>query len=116
MKLHEHKNKYDSQFPFLNWFFVIIRNVIIDDVRKNKIKIYELTDNIPSPELAITPDITKHILSAPENYQEALKLRYIEDQDFSEIAKKLNTSEANVRKKISRGIEYLRQKFKGESL
>ncbi len=113
LKLHENKDKYKSDFPFLNWFFVIIRNTIIDDIRKNKIKWTELKDSIPSPETISTPDITPHIQSAPEAYREALYLRYVEDKDFSEIAQKLNTSEANIRKKMSRGIEYIKQKMKG---
>lgn len=38
----------------------------------------------------------------------ALEMRYTEDLDFDEIAKKLQTSPANIRQLISRAIRKLR--------
>ena len=49
----------------------------------------------------------------PENYKIAIKLRFIEEKDYSEIAKQLNTTETNARQLVSRAIKKLK-KLAGE--
>ena len=46
----------------------------------------------------------------------ALSLRYYEEHEFLEIAQKLNTSSANARKIISRGIKKLKSALVGGDL
>ena len=49
----------------------------------------------------------------PENYKLAIKLRFIEEKDYGEIAKQLNTTETNARQLVSRAIKKLK-KLAGE--
>ncbi len=116
LKLHEHRDKYLKNHPFLTWFFVIIRNSIIDDIRKTKPTI-EFQDRLPA-EIKDEPHQTASevIDQAPESYREALHLRYVEEKDFEEIARKLNLTPDNVRKKISRGLQHLRSLNKKDTL
>lgn len=116
LKLHEHRDKYLKNHPFLTWFFVIIKNSIIDEVRKIKPTV-EFQDILTAEiKVELNRTASEIIDQAPESYREALHLRYVEEKDFEEIAEKLNLSPDNVRKKISRGLQHLRALNKKDSL
>ncbi len=120
LKLHENREKYDPSLLFAPWLFTISRNVLIDwyrlkkDIPMDKIEI--VVDTL-SEEVKVDDekwDIKAMIESLPENYKQMIELRYIEDLDFEEIAKKLNIKESNVRKIVSRGVIKLRKLVLGE--
>ena len=43
----------------------------------------------------------------PQNYQEVISLRLIQELDYADIAQMLNKTEVNIRKLYSRGIQKL---------
>ena len=114
-KFHNSKHLYNSKYPLIKWIYTICRSELLDAVKKNKVSLVELKE--------------EHIVSTPKENEEsinldsekslsmkeikALKLRYFSDEDFVEISKKLNTSEVNSRKLVSRGLKKLRTKFLG---
>lgn len=111
MKLHKARLHYDPSFPFLPWLFTVCKSVMVDSLRKAK-TVYEDLDEaaveqavaeipVERPEL---PDMT----GLPEAQRKALELRYSQDLSFEEISKRLETSPANVRQLISRGLKRLR--------
>lgn len=117
LKLHEHRMKYDTKQLFAPWLFTLTRHVLIDWYRVKK--------DIPVEQIEVLVDlqvtaekqesnIDELLSELPAKYKEMIELRYIEDLDFGEIARRLKLSESNVRKILSRGILQLRKKMLGE--
>ena len=106
---------YKENFLVLPWFFTIAKSVLIDELRKekkNQVLEEEVYDLIKAEsEISINPptDIDEMINQLPEVQKQALKLRYVNENTFEEIAETLNLKSDNVRKIISRGINRLRQ-------
>ena len=116
LKLHLNKEKYNTSQPFLPWFFVIVKNTMIDEFRKKKEFIeYEDTIMTKSEEARLDIDLDSAVQSLNPKYQKVLEMRYIDDLDFDEIAKSLSTTSQNVRKIVSRAVTELKNKFKGVS-
>ena len=116
-KFHNSRHLYNSKHLLIKWIYIICRSELLDAVKKNKVSLVELKEEhiVSTPkenEESIDLDSEKS-LSIKE--REALKLRYLSDEDFSKISEKLNTSEVNSRKLVSRGLKKLRAKFIGET-
>ncbi len=109
MKLHVYKEKFNSEQPFLPWFFVLVKNTMLDELRKKKPTI-EFNEELFStdPETNYDFDIHEAMTSLNPRYQKVLEMRYIDDLDFDRIAFELNTSSQNIRKMVSRGIRMLK--------
>ena len=83
----------------------------------NKAKFVQLSEDqlsVEPTELNDKIDLDS-IKTLSEKEKQALKLRYYSEEDFIEISKALNTSEANSRKLVSRGIKKLKAKLLGET-
>jgi RNA polymerase sigma-70 factor (ECF subfamily) len=114
MKVHKSKHLYNKSLPFLPWLFTVTKNSLIDEVRKSNQRQphVEVTDVIAAPELALTPsvqDVAPYLRALPENQKRVVELRYVEEKTFIEISAILNTSEVNVRKLLSRGLQRIRE-------
>lgn len=114
-KLHRSRDQYNSQYPFLPWLFTIARNALFDFARKTSIEnkrflSQENFESVSAPLVIEGLNIT--LLAAtgslPENQKAAVKLRYMEEWSFEDIAKKLKTSPQNARQLASRGVKALR--------
>ncbi|MBC76084.1 MAG: hypothetical protein CME64_08715 [Halobacteriovoraceae bacterium] len=117
VKFHKSRNLYQKKYEVLPWIFTITKSEFLDFVKKRKIDTVEY-QNEHSPILDPTADQLFDLddqkqLSTKE--RSAIKERYYNDKDFSEIADLLKTSESNTRKIISRGIKKIRAKLKGEN-
>lgn len=123
LKLHHCRNRYDHAFPFAPWLYTVCRSVLLDHLRATSRNIEDASEQqllekvaheTPADGSEITPEITMERLAAagiPENQKAALLMRYRDDLSFEEIAAALNTSPANVRQLISRGVRRLRTLF-----
>lgn len=123
-KLHQSRNTYNSNFPFLPWIFTITKNVLFDNLRKVKKRVQAIplneeilnqsTEQIEEEKIEI---LESALNSLTENQKKALTLRYLDDWSFEAIAQTLNTSTSNSRKLVSRGVMSLKEIFskKGES-
>lgn len=121
LKLHRMRAKYRPMEPFAPWLYAMMRNVLIDHIRKMKAGIQplfepELFDSAQASSLSNGKNAEASDLSQVPGFhrlrtrqREALQLRYRDERSFSEIADHLDTSEANVRKLISRAIGKLRK-------
>lgn len=116
LKLHKSRGQYDSNIPFLVWLFTITRSVMIDYFRKQKRTLETFdTEFVEASHSAALSSIPAHITNVldisaiPERYQSVLKMRYLEDLSFEEMASKLNTSSSNARQLVSRAIRMLRK-------
>tara|TARA_R110002072_G_scaffold534_6_gene4083 strand:- start:256781 stop:257314 length:534 start_codon:yes stop_codon:yes gene_type:complete len=115
-KFHKSRHLYNSEYPLLKWLYTISKSVLLDSFKKNKMAFVELEEK----HMPINDDIYESPIdidsenNLSQNEKDALKLRYYSDQDFDEISKVLNTSEANSRKLVSRAIKKLKTKFQGD--
>jgi RNA polymerase sigma-70 factor (ECF subfamily) len=105
----------------LGWLLTIARNELIDSVRRGRVvddtrrrlamEPLELSDlDIAAVEQeAADADLMAHLREVlPEDQLEALKARVIDERDYAEIARDLQTSQSVVRKRVSRALAQLR--------
>lgn len=117
LKLHKARHHYDPSFPLMPWLFTVAKSAMLDAFRKSKAIKEDASEKMP--ELAVGADADLK-LEAPDlsglndSQRAAIEYRYREDLSFEEIAKRLETSPANVRQLISRGIKKLKSLRKGE--
>lgn len=106
----------DSLLPLLNR---MARNDIINQVRKNKVRLAwegELVDELKSSMAAdanliareLRAEIDAEIIRMPHNMKHCFQLSRQEDQTIKEIALKLSLSEQTVKNNISEALKRLR--------
>ena len=117
VKFHNSRHLYNSKHPLLKWIYTICRSELLDSIKKNKAKFVQLSgDQLSNEPTELNDKIDlDSIKTLSEKEKQALKLRYYSEEDFIEISKVLNTSEANSRKLVSRGIKKLKVKLLGET-
>lgn len=112
LKLHSARGHYDPSFPFVPWLFTICRSVLTDQLRKKARTLEDLN------EVAVKEAVAEEVESAasppdlnelPVTQRKAVELRYGSEMPFDEIAKRLETTPANVRQLVSRAIRRLRR-------
>lgn len=65
--------------------------------------------------LALRREVLDAVLALPEPYRAAVLLRYVHDADFAAIAARTATGEANVRQRVSRGLQMVRDRLAARS-
>lgn len=114
VKIHKSKHLYDKTFQVLPWIFTITKTVMIDEIRKDKKHSLneEINDELVSS-IETYENKEKNVSTLleylPENQKSVMQMRYIEEKTFEEIALRLKTSPANIRKIVSRGIKRLKE-------
>lgn len=112
-RLHEKRELY-SGTPFAPWFFVLIKNLLIDEYRsldrKNRTdlndqiieKIYSKKDDVELDEL---------LKILPLDSQKLVRDYYIEGVSYEEIEEKTGLSQMNLRQRLSRAMKVLRKSY-----
>lgn len=112
-KLHKSRMNYDPSYLLPKWIYTICKSELLDFFKKNKLKYVELNEEQLS--FDESSGLTKFDIESEKSLSEkeklAIELRYYNDNDFKDISKKLDISESNARKLISRGIKKLRTKY-----
>jgi RNA polymerase sigma-70 factor (ECF subfamily) len=120
IKAWENRKKYDpSKSSFSSWIYTIARNTIIDHYRVFK-NIDELSIDLTDHDEAKNPKLNaESVLNAEkvreaiskltDSYKEILLLRFIEDLEYSEIAKVMGKSEGSIRIMQFRAMKELKQ-------
>jgi RNA polymerase sigma factor (sigma-70 family) len=123
---------FKSEFSFSTWLYKIATNHCIDHIRKRKISIYSLDEELELeedtvhreiPDWSKTPDyellrkekneiIHQAINSLPEHYRKVIILRHFEDKSYEEIAKELKLPIGTVKVHLFRARELLYKKLK----
>ncbi|WP_374028774.1 RNA polymerase sigma factor [Bdellovibrio bacteriovorus] len=113
LQLYRKKHLYDPRHSALAWIYVITRSEL-KDYRNREIKDYSEWDDSLSQEEMKTPTIeVKEEAEALLNElkpreQEVMKLRYLDELEYNEIAEILKESESNIRQIVSRSLRLLR--------
>lgn len=110
-----------------SWLFGIAYHKLADAQRRGYaddrarrrlgIERIELTDDDIAriDRLGETGFVAQLVHELPLDQQEAIRARVIEERDYDEIARELQTSKTVVRKRVSRGLAALRRRMKGTS-
>lgn len=114
IKVHRSRKLYSPSLTVLPWIFSVTHSVLIDGKRshkrKNEVFDYDF-DQLRTAEVAENKvnEISPVIEQLQDKQGAAIKMRYLEEKTFEEIAESLKTSPLNVRQMISRGVKNLRQ-------
>jgi RNA polymerase sigma factor (sigma-70 family) len=110
--------------PAVAWLFGIARNVLrsslerrrVDDRARRKLGMppLVLSDEDVSGIEALLSDVSARQMleGLPVDQAGAIQARFIEDASYEDIARRLQCSEAVVRKRVSRGLATLRARYK----
>ena len=97
------------------WLFSIMHNLHVDGVRKPKIAMVLVDDDLPDMPVAATQgerlaviDLQTALNQLPIEQRELLLLVALEDMAYSDIAKTLGIPIGTVMSRLSRGREHLR--------
>ena len=119
LKVWQNLKKYkQGKHPFSSWVFKIAHNLVCDYYRKNEV-ISEIDENTADPKENFHPEHTitikfnqiqlrKAIKKLPENSQQVIILKYINELDNNEIAKTIGKSEGAIRTIQFRALKQLR--------
>jgi RNA polymerase sigma factor (sigma-70 family) len=109
--LHEKRELYGDQ-PFAPWFFVLIRNLLVDEYRGHgrRKKLLEAEPYIFSNEENVR-DINEILHHLPEETAILVRKYYIEGFDYEDLEKETGMSQNSLRKRLSRALQGLRDKF-----
>lgn len=112
------KYKEESKTPFSAWVFKIAHNLVCDHYRTNQ-TIVEIDENLPNTREDLNPTtqinikfnqvrLRQAINKLPENFQQVIVLKYINELDNNEIAKATGKSEGSIRTIQFRALQQLR--------
>lgn len=113
LQLFRKKHLYDSRHRALAWIYVITRSEL-KDYKNREVKDYlEFQDSLSQhdgavPSIEAKDEAETLLLKLKPREQEAIKLRYLEELEYSEIAAALNESESNIRQIVSRSLRLLK--------
>ena len=116
MQVYRKKHLYNPKYSALAWIYVISRSEL-KDYRNRELKNFaELPDSLSqSEESAPRTDEAEELLGhLKEREQSILKMKYLDELEYKEIAERLNESESNIRQIVSRSLKFLRKK-KGDT-
>lgn len=125
LKAWKNLKKYKKgKHPFSSWLFRIAHNLVVDHYRKNKVSVemidetIEDTQKTPSQKTNLKLNqvrLHKIIKKLPDNYQQVIILKYINELDNPEVAAAMGKSEGAIRTLQHRALEKLRGLLENES-
>jgi RNA polymerase sigma-70 factor (ECF subfamily) len=123
MKLHRAKETYDPDREFLPWLFTLCRSVVVDELRGRQrsspeVEWNDRAEQVPAetlPEPGEAPAL-RGLGTLSSDQREALELRYRDEMPVEQIARRLETSPANVRQLLSRAIRRLKTFNRGKEI
>lgn len=111
--LHEKRDLYKGQ-PFLPWFFVLIRNLLVDEYRslgrkKDRPGADEYIERMYEKVEGSSQDIEELLKKLPSESAELVRKYYLEGISYEELEETSGLSQTNLRQRLSRAIRSLRR-------
>ena len=127
IKAFQHLGDFDYQHQFASWLFKITNNHCIDYIRKKRLSVYSIDDQVKTDDGEITyeiPDSTyepdlnllreqkskiirQAIDSLPKKYREVILLRHREELSYEEIAEKTGLPVNTIKVQLFRAREMM---------
>ncbi|MBY0518145.1 MAG: RNA polymerase sigma factor [Bacteriovoracaceae bacterium] len=110
-QLHEKRDLYASQ-PFAPWFFVLIKNLLIDQYRQEGrktayLKMLETRDSEINESVPV--DLQALLATLPRDSKEMIQKYYLEGYSYEDLEKESGLSQVGLRKRLSRAVSQLRK-------
>ena len=123
VKIWEKREQINVETSLKNYLFRSVKNLCVNYIQHNKIKIryaqnvlseieYHISDDSNFTEIELSRKIDESINSLPEKRKEIFRLSRQEGLKYHEIAQKLNVSIKTVETQMSLAIKTLREKLK----
>lgn len=115
LQVFRKKHLYDPKHKGLAWIYVITRSEL-KDYRNRENKDFLEWDDSLSQSTEMDPILESKDESAAlldelkPREQEILKLRYLDELEYEEIASRLNETTSNIRQIVSRSLKFLRRR------
>lgn len=106
--LHEKRGLYSDQ-PFAPWFFVMIRNLLIDEYRSLGRR--KLPSVAPETESGEELDLEGILDFAGEADRELLEKYYLEERSYAYLSQELGKSPEGLRQQVSRALKKIRSRI-----
>lgn len=106
-KLHQKKHLYKREYPFLPWFYTLIKNTLIDFCRKEKIIFEEFASEPVASESFNETDLN---LNLKEEEYQLLYAKFVEGFGYKELERGFDASASTLRKRVSRLITAIRKR------
>lgn len=113
MQLYRKRDLYNDKHSAMAWMFVITKSEL-RDYKKREVKDFAEWDDSLSQSTNSAPiyddkeEVETLLKELKPRDQEAVRLRYLDELEYDEIAAILKESESNVRQIISRSVRMLR--------
>jgi RNA polymerase sigma factor (sigma-70 family) len=127
IKAFQHLNDFDYQHQFASWLFKITNNHCIDYIRKKRLRVYSIDDQVKTedgeigyeiPDSTYEPDLNmlreqkskliRHAIdSLPKKYREVIVLRHQEELSYEEIAKETGLPVNTIKVQLFRAREMM---------
>lgn len=128
-KVFQKLSLYNEDFDFSTWVRAIAHNTMIDYIRKKTelnisidddvLRHLDLASLVPNPEQSLileqsTEQLMLHVGDLPRIYREIIRLRFLEDKSYNQIAEELNLSLSNVKVRLLRAKALLEEAMKNK--
>ena len=122
----EHRDQYDvARGPAVAWLFGIARHLLIDAARRgrvaadSRVRLGMARVTLDDEQLARIDersrvDLAGALAEMPSDQRDAVVRRVVLEQDYPVIADDLRCSEQVARKRVSRGLAFLRRGLEGQ--
>ncbi|MBO9668135.1 MAG: sigma-70 family RNA polymerase sigma factor [Bdellovibrio sp.] len=115
LQVFRKKHLYDPKHAALAWIYVITRSEL-KDYKNREIKDFLEWDDSLSQTVAASPIIESKeesealLKELKPREQEVLRMRYLDEMEYDEIAERLQESTSNIRQLVSRSLKVLRRR------
>jgi len=111
--LHEKRDLYKGQ-PFLPWFFVLIRHLLIDEYRslgrkKERPGTDEYIERMYEKAEGTPEDVEELLRKLPPESADLVRKYYLEGISYEELELTSGLSQTNLRQRLSRAIRTIRR-------
>jgi RNA polymerase sigma factor (sigma-70 family) len=100
LRLLERRDQWKGQ-PFLPWFFVMARNLMLDELRRDQKRLIDFQRNEQL-------DVSDWLEGLSESDKNLIHERYFGGKSFEELSLEYSTSEVGLRQKMSRLLRAMR--------
>jgi len=100
------------------WLFAIARNVLVSSVRLRRLersaceRLDVLTEAQAGPDETWLEGLDEALEELPSGQLDAIRLRVVDELDYPEVARRLDTTPEAARVRVHRGLQTLRLRFR----
>lgn len=115
LKLYQKSPEFNNESHLKAWLLRVAINECKNCIRDNRRHLpLDAAADQPAPSDEDARDLSRALMTLPENYREVLYLHYVEGYKIAEIADVLESNQNTVKTALRRGRELLKQGYGGD--